>query len=71
MGFNQYNKEQNQNQAQKVELSQKKKQQLNNMPIIKTNVKLSKTGEYVVHETIITDIKPIAYWKKVLDVDKQ
>ncbi len=38
----------------------------NNQPKLETQICLSKDGKYVIHRTIITDIKPIAYMEKVL-----
>lgn len=35
------------------------------MPIVESRVRLSKDGEYVVHETRIVDIKPISYYAKM------
>lgn len=35
------------------------------MPIVESRVRLSKDGEYVVHETRIVDIKPIGYYAKM------
>jgi hypothetical protein len=37
------------------------------MPIVESRVRLSKDGEYVVHETRIVDIKPVSYYGKVLE----
>lgn len=37
------------------------------MPIVESRVRLSKDGEYVVHETRIVDIKPVSYYSKVLE----
>jgi len=41
----------------------------NDQPILETRISLSKDGKYVIHKTIITDIKPIAYMQKVLGSD--
>lgn len=40
----------------------------NNAPIIESFVKRTKTekGEFVIHRTVITDIKPVLYYEKVL-----
>ncbi len=48
------------------ELSETKIKQLMNMPIVETKISLSKDGKYVIHKTIITDIKPKEYYDKVL-----
>jgi hypothetical protein len=47
------------------ELTEKKLEQLNQQPIIKTGVKMSKDGKWVLHKTTITDIKPMGYFEKV------
>lgn len=41
--------------------------QIEKMPIIETKVFKSKDGNYMVHKTIITDIKPVKYYDMVLD----
>jgi len=38
-----------------------------NSPILETKIRKSKDGRYVIHQTIITDIKPIKYWEKVME----
>jgi len=37
----------------------------NKGPILKTNIRRSNDGKWLIHETIITDIKPITYFEKV------
>lgn len=49
-----------------MELTAQKLEQLKNQPIIETVIKKSEDGEWVVHQTIITDIKPLSYFKKVV-----
>lgn len=55
--------------AIKKEVVQEKEQNDygNNKPIIETQVMKSKDGRYLIHKTVITDIKPINYYKKVFD----
>jgi hypothetical protein len=48
-------------------LTSKKIEQLKRQPIIETVIKKSEDGEWVLHQTIITDIKPISYFEKVLE----
>ncbi len=54
----------------KMEQEQPKTEQqtkeYNNQPKLETQISLSRDGKYVIHKTIITDIKPIAYMEKVL-----
>jgi len=48
------------------ELSAKKINDLNKQPVIKTAVKKSRDGKWVIHKTTIVDIKPMSYFDKVL-----
>ena len=34
-------------------------------PVVETQVSKSKDGKYLIHRTIITDIKPVTYYEKV------
>jgi hypothetical protein len=47
-------------------LSNKKEEQLRQMPIVQSRIKTSKNGKYVIHQTVITHVKPIEYYKAVL-----
>lgn len=47
-------------------LSKKKIEQLQKQPIIETKVWQSEDGKWIVHETRIVDIKPMAYLERVL-----
>jgi len=38
-----------------------------NKPVVETRIELSKDRKWVLHRTIITDIKPVAYFQTVLD----
>ena len=38
-----------------------------NEPIVETQLSMSKDRKYVIHKTIITDIKPVKYWEKVVE----
>ena len=49
------------------ELSEKKLEQLNKMPIIESTVGKSDDGKWVIQRTIITSIKPIKYFEKMLE----
>jgi len=37
-----------------------------NEPIIETQISKSRDGRWVIHKTIITDIKPVTYFEQVL-----
>jgi hypothetical protein len=49
------------------EITESKKEMLANMPNIETKTFKSKDGKWVIHKTIITEIKPVTYLKKVLE----
>jgi hypothetical protein len=53
-------------EAEKVELSARKIEQLRRQPIIESVVLKSEDGEWILHKTIITDIKPVSYFEKVV-----
>jgi hypothetical protein len=48
------------------EISETKIEHLNRQPIIETVISKSKDGRWVIHKTVITDIKPLSYFKKVV-----
>ena len=48
-------------------LTNKKEEQLKRMPLIESKVLKSKDGKYVIHRTMITTIRPTAYFEKVLE----
>jgi len=52
---------------EEVGLSDKKMGQLNKMPIIETKINVSNDGKWIVHRTVIIDIKPRKFWDKVLE----
>jgi len=47
-------------------LTNKKEDQLRQMPIIKTRVTKSKDGKYLIHRTEIVTIKPLAYYEAIV-----
>jgi predicted signal transduction protein with EAL and GGDEF domain len=53
-------------EGEPVVLSAKKLAQLNQMPIIETKLRISEDGLWVIHQTIITDIKSVKYYEKAL-----
>ncbi len=55
------------NSVMAVELSAVKIQQINKQPIIESSLSVSEDGKWVIHRTTITDIKPVTYFEKVLD----
>ncbi len=48
-------------------LTNKKEEQLRRMPLMETRISKSKDGKYVIHKTIITTIRHVEYYKKVLE----
>jgi len=41
------------------------------MPKIESTISVSENGKWIIHRTIITDIKPTAYYEKVLSRCRQ
>ena len=62
----QLEKQKTQEKTASAELSPMKIEQLNKQPIIQTEIEVSESGKWVMHRTIITDIKPISYYEKVV-----
>ena len=54
-------------EPKEIGLSKVKQQQLNRQPILETQISKSEDGKWIIHKTIITDIKPVSYFEKVLD----
>ncbi len=57
------------NQAEKQEvakLSNIKIEQLSRQPILESSISKSEDGKWIIHKTVITDIKPVSYFEKVL-----
>ena len=52
---------------QKTELSKTKLEQLNKQPIVESVISKSEDGKWLIHKTIITDIKPTGYYEKALE----
>lgn len=50
-----------------AELKERKIEELNKQPIIESFVKKSEDGKWVLHKTVITDIKPYSYLEKVME----
>lgn len=49
-----------------AKLSNIKIEQLSRQPIIESSISKSEDGRWIIHKTIITDIKPVSYFEKVL-----
>jgi len=50
-----------------MEFTEKKLEQLKNMPIVESRVQKSNDGKFIMHKTVITDIKPVNYYEAVLE----
>lgn len=50
-----------------MELSTKKIEHLKKMPLIKTRIRRIKDSNLILHQTIISDIKPIEYYEAIVD----
>lgn len=48
-------------------LTNKKEEQLRQMPVITTKVTKSKDGKFLIHKTEIVTIRPMAYYEAVLN----
>lgn len=49
-----------------VVLSEEKIKQLVEQPIIKSSIRKSNDGKWIIHKTVMVDIKPVGYFKKCL-----
>ncbi|MGM5485293.1 MAG: hypothetical protein ACQEP1_05480 [Nanobdellota archaeon] len=47
-------------------LTNKREEQLKKMPLVETKVSKSQDGKFLIHRTVITDLKPISYYDAVL-----
>ena len=47
-------------------LSKTKIEQLNRQPVLETSISKSEDGKWLIHKTIVTDIKPVSYFEKAL-----
>jgi len=57
------------NSMETVELTEKKIEELSRQPVIESKVRKSNDGKWLIHQTKITDIKPVGYFEKVLEGD--
>lgn len=48
-------------------LSEQREQLVKQLPIIKTKVSKSRDGKYLIHKTEIVYIKPMSYYKAILE----
>ncbi len=48
-------------------LTNKKETQLRKMPIIQNVIRKSKDGRFLIHKVIMTTIRPIAYYKAIMN----
>jgi hypothetical protein len=52
-------------------IGEKQLENLKKMPLIETTVRKSKNGNYIVTKTTITSIKPVEYFKAVVENDPE
>lgn len=52
-------------------LSEKKEKALSRMPYIETRIEKSKDGKFVINKTTITHVRPIAYYKAVIESEPE
>ncbi len=52
---------------EKIRLGEKKIEQLKNMPLIESKVFKTPDNRYMVHRTIISQVKPVEYYKAILE----
>lgn len=50
-----------------MELSESKIKHLKKMPLIQTRIRRLKDSNMILHQTIISDIRPIEYYQAVVD----
>lgn len=50
-----------------MSMSEKQEQRIKRMPVIETQVRKSKDGKYLLHRTVITHIRPMAYYQAILE----
>lgn len=48
-------------------LTKKQEQVIKKMPYIETKVSKSKDGQYLIHRTVITHVRPLSYYEAVLN----
>ncbi len=54
------------NGGKKMGLSNKQEEHLKKMPYIETRIEKSKDGKFIINRTIITNVRPVAYYEAVL-----
>ncbi|MCC7575022.1 hypothetical protein KO361_05500 [Candidatus Woesearchaeota archaeon] len=52
-------------------LTNKKEEQLRQMPLIKNKISKSKDGRFLIHRTELINIKPMAYYEAILKNNEQ
>lgn len=50
-----------------MSLTEKKIEQLKKMPLIQTRIRRLKESNLILHQTIISDVRPIEYYEAVVD----
>lgn len=50
-----------------MDLTKKKMEQLKKMPLIQTKIRRLKDSNLILHQTTISDLRPIEYYEAVVD----
>jgi hypothetical protein len=50
-----------------MDLTKKKIEQLKKMPLMQTKIRRLKDSNLILHQTIISDLRPIEYYEAVVD----
>lgn len=50
-----------------MNLTEKKMKQLKKMPLVQTRIRRLKDTNLIIHQTIISDIRPLEYYQAVVD----
>lgn len=48
-------------------LTNKREEQIRKMPLIEARLSKSKDGKYLIHRTIITYVRPMSYYKAIVE----
>ncbi len=54
-----------------IVIGKKRLEHLRKMPLIETSLKKSKDGNYMIHKTTFTSIKPIEYYMSIMESEME
>ena len=58
-------------EVDKMVLTEKQEKTLKKMPIVESRLRKSQDGKFLVHQTIITDLKPVGYYETVIERESE